>query len=573
MLPSKSLQVLRRALKATLLLGVTPLASTSAFAITWQTVVNNSNVPPTSAPQTNTPYFFSYNQPAVNWSGQVVFRARAKPLTGSGSSGEPVRGVYTRSVASTGAATQFIADNLAVQVPSPNTTAATFTEFPSTPRSDILSYLVATRGQSQPVITTPDGKLGTSGVYARALQSTSSIYQGIPQLPALPLTTAASQVGSVSQYSYFQVPGEAAGTRFDQFPGSPSAVSLPTRLIYMVAFKGNYTVGTTSKTGIYFRNLAGASAVQLVVKSGDNIPGGGVFGSAAPPSAADSGNAVAKVVFAGFDNEDAPTKGGIFIAPLTQPTTLTPLVSIGAPVPNVSGATFNKFGEGISYDGAYATFWGAWGTATKTIYKTCPTDGNKDVIAYCQAHAPLPDYTYELTVPANQGIFVVDTTKSSNNVSLIARTGDAGFTNFIYWTYSGSPEGGDAEPPRWRASAFTAVNNKAPNASTTTTRPSAMAFKGLKGADDVSLGAVDGLYVKRLNSTSSALITALDTTMDGRLVDPSAPAGSLVSAIGVERDGFRGRWLSITASMLNAQTTASWAGVYVHDSGSAYNTW
>jgi hypothetical protein len=558
----KSPDCLRRTLKAAMLLGAAmPLGATSALAVTWQTVVNNSNTPPTSAPQTKTPYFFSYNQPAVNTAGQVVFRARAKPLTGEGGSGgggEPVRGVYTRSVTSTTGPIGIVADNLAVAVPAPNTTGATFIEFPSTPRADATSFLVATRGQSQPVITLSDGtKLGTSGVYAQASQATASGYQGISALPVIGLTTAASLVGSVPQYSYFQVPGEAPGIRFDQFPGSPSPVGLATTRNYVVAFKGNYTVGTTGKTGVYYRNILGAtpSAVQLVVKSGEAIPGfpGYVFGSAAPPSAAKSGN-VLKVVFAGFDIEDAPTAGGIYITPLS-PRAITPIVSIGGAVPGVSGATFNKFGEGLSFDGRYVSFWGAWG-GTRKIYKQCPEDGNRDLIAYCKAHAPLPDYTYELEVPVNQGIFVADTTKTTNSISLVARTGVEGFSDFLYWTYSGRPPGGeeteDAEPPRWRASAFTAVKSDA------------MAFKGLKGT-------LDGLYVKRF--ASSNLIEAMTTATTGQSVDPRAPAGSLVSAIGVERDGFRGNWLSITASMLNATTTESWAGIYVHNCGSNCATW
>lgn len=253
-------------------------------------------------------------------------------------------------------------------------------------------------------------------------------------------------------------------------------------------------------------------------------------------------------------------------------------MSIGGTVPGVTPTEkFNKFGEGLSYDGRYVSFWGAWGDESQEIKKYCPKDGNKDLLDYCNNVNGIntsdpPDGTdaggayYLLSVPKNQGIFVADT--SSNTVSLVQRTeptnsSAAAFKNFIYWTYSGKPPGGeeaeDAEPPRWRASAFTAVKSDA------------VAFKGLKGGYDVSLGAVDGLYVKRFSSSS--LITALDTTMTGQSVDPNAPAGSLVSAIGVERDGFRGSWLSITASMLNATTTASWAGVYVHNCGSGCGTW
>ena len=74
-------------------------AATSAEA--WVTVVNNGDL----APGSDTKYFFSYNQPSINDSGQVVFRARAKPASGSGggSQGEPLSGIFTRDMSVAGA--------------------------------------------------------------------------------------------------------------------------------------------------------------------------------------------------------------------------------------------------------------------------------------------------------------------------------------------------------------------------------------------------------------------------------------------------------------------------------------
>ena len=59
-------------------------------------------------------------------------------------------------------------------------------------------------------------------------------------------------------------------------------------------------------------------------------------------------------------------------------------------------------------------------------------------------------------------------------------------------------------------------------------------------------------------------------------MDPEAPAGTVISALGIERDGFRGNWLAVNVSMLvpSAEVTAAaggeeseedtgWAGVYV----------
>ena len=223
-----------------------------------------------------------------------------------------------------------LADNKGTVVPAPNTTGATFVEFPSIPRIDATSATVAFRGQSQPVYTLPDGtKSGTSGVFMN---------------PGGTLITGASQLGDAG-FTQFHVPNTPAGTGFDQFPGAPAVTGGTT-----VAFKGNYTVNNVSNTGVFYRDTAGgaSSPVEAIAQSGQAIPGfaGAVFGSTAPPSAAKN-----KVVFTGYDNEDAPTAGGIFLAPLKPNPVLTPLVSIGGAVPGATGQTFGSFGEGLAFDG------------------------------------------------------------------------------------------------------------------------------------------------------------------------------------------------------------------------------
>jgi hypothetical protein len=55
----------------------------------------------------------------------------------------------------------------------------------------------------------------------------------------------------------------------------------------------------------------------------------------------------------------------------------------------------------------------------------------------------------------------------------------------------------------------------------------------------------------------------VETGMPGALLDPYAPAGALVTTVGLEREGLRNEWLAITASMLDPITQESWAGVYV----------
>ncbi len=131
-----------------------------------------------------------------------------------------------------------------------------------------------------------------------------------------------------------------------------------------IVFKGNYTAEGIGRTGVYYRSLenapaGGTSPVVLIANNVDTvIPGTTTyFGSTSPPSAADG-----KVVFAGFDNEESPTLGGIYLAPLGYAPALTTLVSIGGPVPGESRRkTFNGLGEGGAFDGRFVGFWGAWG--------------------------------------------------------------------------------------------------------------------------------------------------------------------------------------------------------------------
>ena len=234
-----------------------------------------------------------------------------------------------------------------------------------------------------------------------------------------------------------------------------------------IVFKGNYTLGSVGKTGVFYRVLdsqpivllngtflapaGGISDVVLIANNVETvIPGTKppeIFGSTSPPSAANG-----QVVFAGFDNEDAPTLGGIYLAPLAERPELRTLVSIGGRVPNESvKATFNGLGEGGAFDGRYVGFWGAWGTETRTVRLYCPTEGNKDRIAYCNQNLVCKDGTtiekdpnstcdetgcwQERQVPVHQGIFLHDTAPRGTTRT-VAKTG-ARFDEFLFWNYSG----------------------------------------------------------------------------------------------------------------------------------------
>ena len=549
-------------------LGVAAIVATAAAAprpaFDWVTVVNNSDL----MPPLEVRNFNSYNQPSVNVDGLVVIRARSR---GGPPLGQPTHGIYTRDMADDGSPIVSILDRT-TEVPQPNNLDTTFVETPSFPRIDMDSDTIATRGNHQPVwgYTPPDSdetRAGTTGIYTN---------------PFGPLLTGAAKLGAVPEFSFFEVPELASGTPFDVFPGAPSVTQGNT-----IVFKGNYTEEGVGKTGVYYRDLThnaipvdgtslspagGTSPVVLIANNTSTlIPGTTtVFGSTAPPSAAGE-----RVVFAGFDNEDAPTLGGIYLAPLQFQPPLTTLVSIGGQVPGESdNDTFKGLGEGGAFDGRHVGFWGAWGEPTRTVRLYCATEGNKDRIDYCNQNLVCagtgeilgdensicdneddPNFGIscyqDKEVPVNQGFFVHDI--NTRRTRTVAKTGEQ-FDELLFWNYSGKPpctggghsdEGAvdDGEPARWRSSAFVAVSGRGATFKA--------AFKARTGelVDGVYADAVDGIYLGRWPGKGQALETVLDTTMDGRVLDPEAPANSTITELGLEREGLRGNWLAVSAKM------------------------
>ena len=333
----------------------------------------------------------------------------------------------------------------------------------------------------------------------------------------------------------------------------------------------------------------GTSPVVLIANSTDTlIPGTDtVFGSTAPPSAAGQ-----RVVFAGFDNEDAPTLGGIYLAPLQSQPPLTTLVSIGERVPGESrNDDLQRSRRGWCVRRALRGLLGRLGEETKTVRLYCPTEGNRDRIDYCNQELVCEDTGetlgdensicddetdpnfgiscyQEKEVPVNQGIFVHDIDTRSTRV--VAKTG-APFDEFLFWNYSGktpcaggghSEEGDedDGEPARWRSSAFVAVSGGVGATFNT-------AFKARTGelVDGVYVDPVDGIYLRKGPGQGQAIVTVLDTTMDGQPLDPEAPVDSTITELGLEREGLRGDWLAVSAKMgiEGGEEEDDMAGVYL----------
>jgi hypothetical protein len=548
-----------RYLQPLFVLGAATIATTAIAApatespFEWATVINNNDLIPPLEMRT----FNSYNQPSVNADGLVVIRARSR---GGPPLGPATHGIYTRDMSVPGSEVVRILDRSSA-VPQPNNLGSKFAETPSFPRIDKDSATIATRGNHQPVhrYRLDDGsetRAGTTGIYTN---------------PFGPLTTGAAKLGHVPGFAFYGVP-EYGDIEFEVFPGAPSVTNGNT-----IVFKGNYTAEGISRTGVYFRTLdtgpgGGDAPVVMIANSAHTlIPGSNVyFGSTAPPNAV--GN---KVVFAGFDNEHDPSLGGIYLAPLRYQPRLKPLVEIGDQVPGQSRkARFTAIGEGMAFDGRFVGFWGAWGDKTRTVKLYCKEEGNKDRIAYCnQAHycartgeiMGAPDSICDDTsdpkfgkscytkreVPAEQGLFVHDT--RTGRTSLVAKRGKQ-FDNFLYWNYSGrvpcashghGGHGGedDGEAVRWRSSAFMAVSGL-------TGATFNAAFKARSGelSNGLYPNPVDGIYIRK-GPGQPAVVTAVDTTMSGQALDPEAPPDSIVTEVGLEREGFRGRWFAINASM------------------------
>jgi hypothetical protein len=569
------------------ILGLAQVTEAQTFG--WTRVVNNTVLVPACGDSNGSRRFNSYSQPSVNEAGLVAFRGRSKGSDGGGGEGEgelalaaapggetgpPARGIYVRDMQQLSPVS--VVACVRGEVPWPNNlyepgtqggeVAGTFNEFPAFPRMDATSPAIATRGQSTPVweyavdIDPVSGeeettRVGTAGVYVTyqgALLTGASLLGA-----AFDIEDDGSETPSFPEYS---VPGAgiAFGSRFDQFPGSPTVADGS-----FVAFKGNFTVDD-GETGVFFRDVRKQANRTFLVASSFTtfIPGSTtLFGSTAPPSAA--GN---YVFFVGSDNEDVPTLGGIYRARMNANAEkkLETLVSIGAQVPGeLAGVGFARFGEGLSVskDANLVSFWGTWGDVTidKKLY--CPMDGNKDIKAYCEQNAPYEEaasgrFYYVEKIPVNQGLFVYDV--RAGTVTAVTKTGDLnGFSDFLYWVYSGAPpgvggghegegdEGEDREPPRWRSSAFAAV-------SLVDKKSYAVAFKATQD--------VPGIF---LSENARMPVKVLKVGDEGRTIDPDAPAASVVTALGIERDGFRGVNLAITASMLDFATTESMSGIYL----------
>jgi hypothetical protein len=158
----------------------------------------------------------------------------------------------------------------------------------------------------------------------------------------------------------------------------------------------------------------------------------------------------------------------------------------------------------------------------------------------------------------HQGIFVHDT--KTGQTRTVAKA-PLQFDDFVYWNFSGlvpgmgSPD--DAgEPARWRSATFVAISGLVDGQLTDASFHAV--FKATRAG-------ADGIYLRK-GPGEPPIAALVETGMDGTRFDPAARdpltlAPLPVTEMGIERDGFRGRWLVITARMGTEET--GWAGIYL----------
>lgn len=78
---------------------------------------------------------------------------------------------------------------------------------------------------------------------------------------------------------------------------------------------------------------------------------------------------------------------------------------------------------------------------------------------------------------------------------------------------------------------------------------------------------VDGIYIG-YPGKMKGLLTVIETGNDGASMDPMIPVGLLpITGVGIERDGFRGKYLAISVAMGietedETEELTDWAGIY-----------
>ena len=586
----------------------------------WARVANRNDV----IPGTEQPFTF-FSEPSVNRLGAVVFRG-TNGQTDSHHPFAPVNplaGVYLRLMGSAEQPIQMLFQR-GTEVPTPNNVEspplsghlAGFREFPGFPRIDADALMATARGSSGAVwrFYLPDGeeiREGTSGVFAT---SNGARY------------TACNMLGDAFDpdtldmtFPQFGVPNEHEGTAFTGFPGTSTLGGSR-----YVAFKGTWSgydhmgLHHDDMTGLFIRDLAGQEEVlRQVIATDMDLPHSSLALNHArveyigAPSACDN-----NLVFYAADDEDdddhhldtkgdgdEPRNGGIYRTTFTtpsgiasgsssDPSGLIPVVLLGDEVPGLDHhEEFEELSEAVSINARWIAFWGAWNHDHHRTRWECPSEEeDPELSKYCQHQEDIALHHdgFEVDVREHQGIFVYDI--QTGTTVLVAQTGhhDGDIESFVTWEFSGTVPNDDhhlggghdgrdeiptdeSEPAAWRMKTYASIETATSFGSDES--HFRIAFKAfVRNRYDKTFTPpqpVESIFIAE-GPGGAAPVAVISTGELGTTLDPDAPAGSTIRALGMEREALRDGWFVISAKMYDHETEQSWAGVY--SSGSATNT-
>jgi hypothetical protein len=123
----------------------------------------------------------------------------------------------------------------------------------------------------------------------------------------------------------------------------------------------------------------------------------------------------------------------------------------------------------------------------------------------------------------------------------------------------------DSEPARWRSAAFLATSGLVDHRHSDAVFHAVFKARTGRIVGGAYSDPVDGLYL-RTGPGASRIAALVKTGTDATLIDPAGieaitGAPLTITDMGVERDGFRGRWLAINVRM--GTEDSGWAGIYL----------
>jgi hypothetical protein len=136
-----------------------------------------------------------------------------------------------------------------------------------------------------------------------------------------------------------------------------------------------------------------------------------------------------------------------------------------------------------------------------------------------------------------RGLYAFDLAGSGPSLLVVGQVGGEGLED-------------KGEGPRWRSSAFLAIDGFAEGA--------------FRAAFKASIDGTDAILT-RVGPAPLGEPVLIAVGGGAEAIDPDAPEGSVITALGIERDSVRADRIIVTASMESTTTKEPWAGQYEAD--------